>query len=350
MDFFNRISQMTHSLPLHFSQQRQGKLFYEKLELQEATDQGDNQFVFQGQCMVLGNSGVGKTSLVKSLTGKSFDPKQAKTQGIEECLVDQMWKSLNMKELVFGDLWRFFTFGRLQVLLIGTSETTSNVIVEDFLLWKRGFQFSLLLWGVLAINLLILMILNAYLPMGLVLFQLTSSLPEIAPFCAFHFAARNKLRFSLATISFILRRRGYLIGVYLVLVVCYWDATYVELASLRGLLLLTLLAGIALMGLFLLIGPITIPFVNDHHSYTVRLIQSRLTMVILCLCRLLLSICIGLISGFVAASLVSISFKPLKDFVMQYTSNWEAFIRPFGEGEVYFLRLSFCMAISSCMV
>lgn len=61
MDFFNGIS---HRLPLHFSQRRQEKLFYEKLELLETTDQGDNQFVFQGQCMVLGNSGVGKTSLV----------------------------------------------------------------------------------------------------------------------------------------------------------------------------------------------------------------------------------------------------------------------------------------------
>ena len=326
---------MTQSLPLHFSQRRQEKLFYEKLELLQTTDQGDNQFVFQGQCMVLGNSGVGKTSLVKSLTGESFNPKQAKTQGIDECLVDEKWKSLNIKELIFGDLWRFFSFGHLQVLLIGTGETTSNVIVEDFLLWKRGFQFSLLLWAIMAILLLILMAYNDYLPVGLFLFQLTSSLPEIAPFCAFHFA-RNKLRFSLATFSFILRRRGYLIGVYLVLVICYWDVTCVEGASIRAILLSTLLAGIQLMALFVLIGPISIPFVNDQHCYTVRLIRNRLTMVHLCLCRLLLSINIGLISGFVAASLVSISFKPLKDFVMQYTSNWETVIRPFGEGEIHF--------------
>ena len=46
------------------------------------------QFVFHGQCLVLGDSGVGKTSLVKSLTGKSFDPRQPKTQGIDRCLVD----------------------------------------------------------------------------------------------------------------------------------------------------------------------------------------------------------------------------------------------------------------------
>ena len=60
--------------------------------------------------MVLGDSGVGKTSLVKSLTGKEFDPNQTKTQGVEESLVDQKWKNYRMKELVFGDLWTFFTF------------------------------------------------------------------------------------------------------------------------------------------------------------------------------------------------------------------------------------------------
>ena len=73
----------------------------------------------------------------------------------------------------------------------------------------------------------------------------------------------------------------------------------------------------------------------SNHSYTVHLIQNQLTMVILCLCRLLLSICIGLISGFVTASLVSNFVKPLKDFFMQCTSNWKTFIRPYGEGEVH---------------
>lgn len=117
-------------------------------------------------------------------------------------------------------------------------------------------------------------------------------------------------------VQFHLQASGiFLIGVYLVLVLFYWDVTYVEFASIRALLSLTLLVGIALMALFVLIGPISIKFVNDHQSYTVHLIQNQLTTVILCLCRLLLSICIGLISGFVAASLVTISFKPLKEFV-----------------------------------
>ena len=58
----------------------------EDLGLQPARqDQADryNQFVIQGQCLILGDSGVGKTSLVKSLTGKPFDLEQPKTQGVE---------------------------------------------------------------------------------------------------------------------------------------------------------------------------------------------------------------------------------------------------------------------------
>ena len=52
------------------------------------------QFVFQGQCMILGDTGAGKTSLVNSLTGKPFDPSQTKTRKIEQKLVDEDWKKL----------------------------------------------------------------------------------------------------------------------------------------------------------------------------------------------------------------------------------------------------------------
>ena len=75
--------------------------------LEESEIQEESQFVFQGQCMVLGDSRVGKTSLVKSLTRKEFDPNQTNTQGIDESLVDQSWKNYNMKELVFGDFRKF---------------------------------------------------------------------------------------------------------------------------------------------------------------------------------------------------------------------------------------------------
>ena len=47
-----------------------------------------NHLVFQRQCLVLGDSGAGKTSLVKSLTGKPFDLEQPKTQGVEYSVVE----------------------------------------------------------------------------------------------------------------------------------------------------------------------------------------------------------------------------------------------------------------------
>lgn len=64
----------TGCLPMQFIKQRRGKLFHEIPQLYHT--EGDHQFVFQGQCMVLGDSGAGKTSLVKSLTGKPFDSEQ----------------------------------------------------------------------------------------------------------------------------------------------------------------------------------------------------------------------------------------------------------------------------------
>lgn len=49
--------------------------------------------VFQRQCWILGESGIGKTSLVKSLTGKPFDPEEPKTQGIDQSLVNGTWQN-----------------------------------------------------------------------------------------------------------------------------------------------------------------------------------------------------------------------------------------------------------------
>ena len=45
-------------------------------------------------CLVLGDSQVGKTSLVRSLTGERFDTEETKTQGIEERIVDNEWNTL----------------------------------------------------------------------------------------------------------------------------------------------------------------------------------------------------------------------------------------------------------------
>ena len=78
-----------------------------------------SQFVFRGQCLVLGDARVGKTSLVRSLTGEPFDPRQEKTQGIEERLVDKEWKTLDTKkDLAFGIFSSFFKAVSSQLMLL----------------------------------------------------------------------------------------------------------------------------------------------------------------------------------------------------------------------------------------
>ena len=61
-----------------------------QLNLQDE-DATIKQFVFQSQCLILGDSGAGKTSLVNSLTGKPFDPSQTKTRKMQQKLVDEKW-------------------------------------------------------------------------------------------------------------------------------------------------------------------------------------------------------------------------------------------------------------------
>ena len=104
----------------------------EDLGLQPArTDQEDRtykQFVFQGLCVVLGESGVGKTSLVKSLTGKPFDPEEPKTQGIDQSLVNETWQNLKLKDLMFGNFSRFFKNVFVQLTVFGKA---GNVIVQE---------------------------------------------------------------------------------------------------------------------------------------------------------------------------------------------------------------------------
>ena len=91
-------------------------------------DKTYKQFVFQGQCVVLGESGVGKTSLVKSLTGKPFDPEEPKTQGIDQSLVNETWQNLKLKDLMFGNFSRFFKNVSVQLTVFGKA---GNVIVQE---------------------------------------------------------------------------------------------------------------------------------------------------------------------------------------------------------------------------
>ena len=91
------------------------------------------QFVFQGQCLVLGDSRVGKTSLVKSLTGKPFDVREPRTQGIQRSLVDRKWNDLDINEsLQFGKFNRF-TKALLQLIATygpGNTKETAVIPIE----------------------------------------------------------------------------------------------------------------------------------------------------------------------------------------------------------------------------
>ena len=83
-------------------------------ELQDQDEEEYSQFVFQGQCLILGDSRVGKTSLVKSLTGQQFDSEEPSTKGVQTSWVDQKWQNLNVDtDLAFGSFARFYKSVRI---------------------------------------------------------------------------------------------------------------------------------------------------------------------------------------------------------------------------------------------
>ena len=107
------------------------------LNLQDE-DSTIKQFVFQGHCLILGDSGAGKTSLVNSLTGKPFDPSQTKTRKMEQKLVDEDWKNLGLKDLLFGNLWWFCQRIRVQLTLYGPARR-QNIFLRILDDWRNVF-------------------------------------------------------------------------------------------------------------------------------------------------------------------------------------------------------------------
>ena len=263
----------------------QAKSIFEKLEVTgEQGDATDKQFVFPRQCLVLGDSRVGKTSLVKSLTRKPFDRTQQKTQGIDQCLVDNEWKNCNLKDLVFGDLWRFLKTGDVEVALIGNGSANSPVVVRQFRLITGLERLFIYLYALMLTT--VLLIASIYnLPISWVIFCYIYNVPVIFQCCAFQF--EGNLKFILATFVFILSRRGLLVGLHLGLVL----SNYIKFAN--SLTLLGTVAGIAFVKLFLCIGPLQLPF------GTGQLIKNETFIVILCFYRLPVSICNGIFFGFV---------------------------------------------------
>ena len=118
------------------------------------------QFVFQGQCLILGDARVGKTSLKKSLMGIPFDADELGTKGVEMSVVDQKWRNLpDLTGLKFGSFARFresalyhsVMFGPAGVEFTIDEEVTSAIFAIADLLFmslRIGWVFStILLWA-----------------------------------------------------------------------------------------------------------------------------------------------------------------------------------------------------------
>ena len=274
----------------------QEKHFYQNIEVKEK--QGDTintNFAFPRQCLVLGDPRVGKTSLVKSLTGRPFDPAEQRTQGIDQSLVDHKWKNCDMRDLVFGDLWRYLKTGDVQVALIGTGRQNNKVLVQDseFMMTTSLLRLYLYFCGIVITLLFVIGTIYRY-PVKYLLFYYIYHGYLMFPICV-NFFESHDIRLTLATVAFILNRRGLLIGLYSAIMICPFNKSYLEFASTREFLMLSTVAGTAFVTLFLFIGPQRLPCVTG------RLIRNQTLMKFLCFCRLPLSILIGLISGFIVA-------------------------------------------------
>lgn len=128
----------------------------EDLNFRSNQDGGDQhtQFVWQGQCLILGDARVGKTSLKKSLTGEAFNVEERRTKGVEVSLVDRKWKTSDPTTgLSFGSfarftesaLYKWVFYGPGGAKFVMTENRTSLFCVKWFLLINWVISFVRLL-------------------------------------------------------------------------------------------------------------------------------------------------------------------------------------------------------------
>ena len=178
-------------------------------------EQTCQQFVFQGQCLVLGDSGVGKTSLVKAISGKSFDEMEPRTTGIEQSLVDEKWQNLDTKDLIFGNVNRFFLEISMRLMLYGRD---GNVIFQQSRFWKNNSGLALPLLGIIFYCTIIEIITGPSKNHGVILIS-------IIFFIVFHFvsvgetwfvfSSKEDWRLKVSLCCFMINPRGILIGICL---------------------------------------------------------------------------------------------------------------------------------------
>ena len=192
-----------------------------QLNLQDE-DATIKQFVFQSQCLILGDSGAGKTSLVNSLTGKPFDPSQTKTRKMQQKLVDEKWKNLDMKDLLFGSLWWFCNRLCVQLTLYGPAEHR-NIVLRNLNYWtnvlpevKTTMRSIILTFCLLSIapGTEFIRLLHAVL---VVLLIISSNIVFL-----YFLNYNHTIRLIVTTVAFTFRTHGLLIGAFSALtLVCY---------------------------------------------------------------------------------------------------------------------------------
>ena len=259
---------------------------------QQPGDTTDKHFVFQGQCLILGDSGVGKTSLVKSLKGQSFDSNQPKTQGIDEILVDQNWKNLAVKDLIFGNMWWFCQQLRVQLTLYGPSEH-SNIIVRSLDKWNNCHMLALCAIG------LYFLLLGPFLSPLLVLVLVSYTVF----FYFFHFNCTFRLL--VTTFTFAIKSRGLMIGTFLAFMsVCYCYGKFDMSANGKfqiHILLITITA------LFVIVAAINVCF-GIEYPRQLKFKYNR-PLVFVCFMPLLTSVLVGYFCTLAVSLLVNTCIK-----------------------------------------
>ena len=193
------------------------------------------QFVFQGQCMILGDSGAGKTSLVNTLTGKPFDPSQTKTRKMEQKLVDEDWKNLALKDLLLGNLWWFRERISVQLTLYRLANS-QNIVLRSLTYWRNGFVSSVT--ELILFYFLLSIVCDPFVsPLVLLLFLYIIVFLYLLNY-------NHTFRLIVTTVAFTLRFRGLVTGAFLALTLIFYHYEMITLINAYGYLLIALFWGL----------------------------------------------------------------------------------------------------------
>ena len=215
------------------------------------TEQTCQQFVFQGQCLVLGDSGVGKTSLIRAVSGKPFDEMEPRTKGIEQSHVDEKWKTLDIKDLIFGNVNQFFVETRIKLVFYGR---TGNVIFQQSRFRKNISRLALPLLGIIFFLVMAKIITDPPKENYYVLLMISIFIFAFLFFSVcetwFVFSSKEDWKLLISFCCFMVNPRGILIGTFLsvVLIRFYREINYGELSKTAIFEVILLVATVIALG------------------------------------------------------------------------------------------------------